>query len=227
MTNDSTRTVDGFEMAETFTNTLPFAYFMRRVIPLTVMLFLLTWLILALLLGMTGLPAVAWLALGLALIFIVVIVYVKKRQFDATWGTATLELSPDGAAEAVGKARSALAWGAVRGLTKQGMITPLQAVTPGSDFVGGNLVTGLAVDVGVAAARRDDQDALIGPGTLSLDRQASAILKAQFDQNMKQRQRDPETNRPIVAVLLTHYDPDWRTGRIGRWVRAYRPDLFA
>ena len=37
---------------------------------------------------------------------------------------------------------------------------------------------------------------------------------------------DPETSRPFVAVLLTHYDRDWRTGRIGAWVRAYRPDLF-
>jgi len=226
MTSDLTRPVVGFETAETFTNTLSFAYFMRRIIPLEVMLLLLTWLILALLLGNTGLPAVGWLALGLALVFVAAMVYVKKKQFDATWGTATLELSPDGAAETVGKTRTALAWGAVRGLDKQGMITPLQAVTPGSGFVGGNPVTGGALAVGVAAARRADQDALVGPGTLSLSPEASSILKAQFDQNMKQRQMDPETSRPFVAVLLTHYDRDWRTGRIGAWVRAYRPDLF-
>ena len=58
------------------------------------------------------------------------------------------------------------------------MITPLQAVTPGSGFVGGNPVTGGALAVGVAAARRADQDALVGPGTLSLSPEASSILKA-------------------------------------------------
>jgi len=105
MTSDLTRPVVGFETAEPFTNTLSFAYFMRRMIPLEVMLLLLTWLILALLLGNTGLPAVGWLALGLALVFVAAMVYVKKKQFDATWGTATLELSPDGAAETVGKTR--------------------------------------------------------------------------------------------------------------------------
>ena len=29
------------------------------------------------------------------------------------------------------------------------------------------------------------------------------------------------------AIVLTHYDPNWRTGRIGQWVRAYRPDLMS
>ena len=86
MTSDLTRPVVGFETAETFTNTLSFAYFMRRIIPLEVMLLLLTWLILALLLGNTGLPAVGWLALGLALVFVAAMVYVKKKQFDARPG---------------------------------------------------------------------------------------------------------------------------------------------
>lgn len=226
MPEEPTRIFRGLERPETFTNTMPFVFFIRRTIPLLVLLLLLTWLVIGLLLGQTGLPGVFLVSLVLTLLFIAVMVYAKKRQFDATWGRSALELSPHGVVETVGKTRTMLEWGAVGELRREGLLTPLQAVTAGYGFVGGNLVTEGAVALGAAWARKADQDALVGVGAISISPDAAAILRAQFDQNMKQRQYDPTTGRPIVAVLLSHYDTEWRTGRIGTWIRSYRPDLL-
>jgi len=30
----------------------------------------------------------------------------------------------------------------------------------------------------------------------------------------------------LCAILLSHYDEHWERGRIGQWIRAYRPDIL-
>lgn len=181
MEQEPIKIVPGLERAEMFANTMPFTFFVRRTIPLLVMLLLLTWLILGLLLGQTGMPGVTFVALALALLFAAALVYAKKRQFDATWGRSSLEISPRGVVETVGKTRTTLEWGAVGELRREGLITPLQAVTPGDGFVGGNLVTEGAVAAGTMWARKADQDALVGTGTISINSDANAVLRAQFE----------------------------------------------
>lgn len=51
-------------------------------------------------------------------------------------------------------------------------------------------------------------------------------LRRQLSQNDRARPRHPDSDEPVRAILLSHYDPDWRNGRIGQWIRAYRPDLL-
>lgn len=36
---------------------------------------------------------------------------------------------------------------------------------------------------------------------------------------------DLVTGRPILAIFPSHFEPGWSTGRIGAWIRHYRPDL--
>jgi hypothetical protein len=62
------------------------------------------------------------------------------------------------------------------------------------------------------------EERLIGEGSLSLSPKAPAWVRRQI------KKREPLRRRGIV---LTHFDPRWRTGRIGQWVRAYRPDLMS
>jgi hypothetical protein len=227
MTDDQAGPAAGFQATETFSNTMPFIAAIRRFIPLAVMLLLVTWLILSSLLRMTGLPAVGSIGFMLAVLFVAAMVYAKKRQFDQSWGSSTLELSPSGATERVGPVRTHLAWEAVRGLGKHSLAPPWMAAPTRTDFAGSNVVSSLAVGVGSAVANKADQDALVGGGSLTIDRDASSVTRAQYDGNLAQRQIDPQTGSPVVAVLLTHYDSNWRVGRIGEWIRVYRPDLLA
>lgn len=47
----------------------------------------------------------------------------------------------------------------------------------------------------------------------------------QIDQNDHGLPMDA-SGRTLRAIALSHYDQDWRNGRIGAWLRAYRPDLL-
>lgn len=76
------------------------------------------------------------------------------------------------------------------------------------------------------AARGVRQPALVGVATTTTGRAASAAVRGQLSQNDTCREYDPVTRRRMTAIVLTVYDRDWRDGRIGAWIRAYRPDLL-
>lgn len=38
--------------------------------------------------------------------------------------------------------------------------------------------------------------------------------------------RDEHTGQSVHAIILSQYEPNWPDGRIGAWIRAYRPDLL-
>jgi hypothetical protein len=56
---------------------------------------------------------------------------------------------------------------------------------------------------------------------------APRLLRAQIEQHERTQDAHPNSGEPLRAITLTHYDRDWRTGRIGQWIDAYRPDLLA
>jgi len=64
--------------------------------------------------------------------------------------------------------------------------------------------------------------ALLGTARLTVKPDAPAMVKTQVKQNLGGQ--DPE--RAQTGVILTHFDKEWETGRIGQWIRAYRPDLL-
>ncbi|HEY6739193.1 MAG TPA: hypothetical protein VI076_10120 [Actinopolymorphaceae bacterium] len=92
--------------------------------------------------------------------------------------------------------------------------------------VGGNRpLTAVIGDVAEDSARRPSAG-LIGVGTLILTPRAGRLLRAQVAQNHGSSPVDDRV-RGVHGLVLAHYDPDWRHGRIGAQIRPYRPDLFA
>jgi len=66
---------------------------------------------------------------------------------------------------------------------------------------------------------------LVGAGLLTLTPAAPALLKIQVKQFLGDGPADPAIGQRPMGIPLTPFDPDWQNGQIGRWVRAYRPDL--
>lgn len=53
------------------------------------------------------------------------------------------------------------------------------------------------------------------------------MVRTQIAQHDKGQQIHPETGQPTRAIILSHFDNDWRSSRIGQWITAYRPDLIS
>jgi hypothetical protein len=82
-----------------------------------------------------------------------------------------------------------------------------------------------AAGAAAAASMRRSDEGLIGAGKMTVSPQTPRLVQAQVKQNDQGRERQPESGQPLRAIGLTKFDPHWRTGRIGQWVAAYRPDL--
>ena len=196
---------------ETFSNRLEFGPFFRRMIPMLVMLVAISWLILGLILASLGLGGLGWLlALVLALGFGALLYWMKKKQLTATWSSATLQLSPSGAVASDRYVRTELPWSGLREIGPASLMDPLQLSL-------GNDVAKVVATAAAASARRMEEG-LVGEASLSVSPDAPVLVRQQIAQNDQPGQ--------LRAIVLTHYDPDWRSGRIGQWVRAYRPDLM-
>lgn len=212
--------VPGFERAETFRNQVSFGGFVRKMIPLLVITLVFLTVVFAFGYGYLLSGAFTWLASALtAGLCCVVIVALKKRQFDSTWRSATLQLSPWGAVLEERHLRTELPWSGVRQIGAARLMAPVRppvSSTPATR----------TVQAGITAATTQPESGLIGAGTLTLRQDAPALLRRQVDQNTRGRAPDPRTGRPLHAIILAQYDPSWPTGRIGDWIRAYRPDLL-
>jgi hypothetical protein len=205
----------GFTSAENFACTLAFGAFLSRFAPTLVMLCLLTPLILHGLLGL-GWPLVLVLTAAAA----VALTARKKRQFDRTWGTAELELSPEGATVADRHSRVHLPWDRIHHLGKADLIDLRYRSFSARPAV--MLLTAITA----LAARRPRRPALIGLATTTVAPGTPMLVREQIRQNNGCRDIDRETGNRLTAIVLTVYDQNWEQGRIGEWIRAYRPDLL-
>lgn len=214
-------TVPGFDKAETFRNQVEFGDFFRRLIPMLVMIFVVAVLMIAFILSAAKLGGVvAWgVALPVSAGICALLYQAKKKQFAASWTKATLELSPYGAVMSDPSMRVELPWQGIHRIGDAQLLAPLKV----------NVANEALADVAYAAAAataKRNEEGLIGAGTMTLSGGASRTLRAQVAQNDAGQPADPKTGQPPRAIILTHYDPNWRAGRIGQWIRAYRPDLL-
>jgi hypothetical protein len=221
-----TSAIGGFTSEETFPCTVTMGAWARRFLPALLFQLVVLSLLFGFLLGLIRVPIpLNWLvALGVAVIFVVVQWIGKQRQFAETWATARLELSPDGAAVVQRHCRLVLPWDRIRTLGKADLVR-----VGGSHVVAGGRAGLIAVLLSMATnaiTRRPGQDALIGSGSLKVSSSASRIVRVQIAQNQSVRTFEPGTAHQSAAIVLPVYDGDWRNGRIGDWVRAYRPDLL-
>jgi hypothetical protein len=216
---------DNFTSAETFPCAVTIGHWARRFLPEFLATVVPILLVLALVLTLLGAGPLSWpLALVPTVALGIVMWRAKKRQFDETWGSAMLHLSPDGAVVVERHCRLELPWDQVHSLGKADLINR----GPGPTVAGGRAgVIGALLSMAViATTRRRGQDALIGNGRLTVSPTASKLVRGQIARNQGARDVDPRTGRRLTAIVLTAYDKNWRIGRIGQWVQAHRPDLL-
>jgi hypothetical protein len=219
MAPDTSGSRPGFERAERFESVQTFSEELRRVIPVLVVGCVLIGLIvggiLSLLIGPIGLLLgfIAAAALGFSL------VTVRKWQFNADPPVTRLVVSPSSLVVSDRYLRTEFSWDGIE------QIGPTSSMRPSHGSGGGGVFEGV-VDMTAAATAVSRDDGLIGAGKLTVNPSAPHMLRQQVEQNDARLQVHPESGLPIRAVGLGKFEPDWRNGRIGQWVKAYRPDLF-
>lgn len=197
--------VDGFTSPETFDSKLTFAAFSPRLLPTLVPLYLLMTLVLGMILGLAGAGALRWLvALLLSALVAVGLAALKKRQFDEALGKTRLELSPAGATVIGANRRVHLSWDRAR-LGAAYLANPRGGAMVGPTLPAGLLGT-LLLQGSAALSRGRRRPALVGTATVTAGATSGSAP---------------------TAIILSVYERDWRDGRIGAWIRAYRPDLLA
>jgi hypothetical protein len=209
----------GFTSTEKFACGLTFGVFLRRFLPMIVGMGLCVLVLTAALFrglgaGAFGPPLALLLSAGSA----IALTSVKRYQFDRTWGTTELVLSPDGAAMAGRHARLHVSWDHVRSIGKADLVRA-------GRFTFGTFAARLLGELASAAARRRGRPALIGIATMNIAPGTPSLVRSQIGQNIAFRQIDPRTGHTLTAIPLTIFDEDWEKGRIGAWIMAYRPDL--
>lgn len=203
----------GFASEEVFQNIVNFESLFKRLLPTLIMLFLITWLIFALVFGAIGVPLAGLVGAFASGGFCAAMTQLKKKQHAKQWVHKTLTLSPFGADMQDGGLRLQLPWGQVERIGEASSMDPVQA--------GGFHWLGVAAGALSASTMRRREMFLLGVGRISVDPEASVLVKSQVKQNLAGQ--DPE--RCQTGVPLAHFEKDWENGRIGQWVRAYRPDL--
>lgn len=184
----------------------------RQMLPVLIALMVLAWFMLAVLLAFV---AGLWgpvLAVPLAGGFGYLLYSSKQRQLQAVRAGSRLELSADGAKQIDRYMIMELRWDQVE------QIGPLSALS--SLRVSPTREGRAAADAADAVLRgaQGSLEGLIGNGRTDVTADAPMWFRQQLRQNkVDQRQ---------TAVALSLFDPQWRTGRIGQWIRAYRPDLL-
>lgn len=230
-------TSPGFDSAETFPSRLTFGQFLRGLMPMLVSSAIVTaallTLLLAMLFGSIGVSRLIGLlvALILATVQVLVMVLGKKRQFDQTWGTSKLELSPKGVAVISKHARVYLSWEQIHHLGAADLVTVRHTAINRNGMSAQNRLaaataSGLAALVTSTAKHGSGQAALVGAGTTTIDMGTPSFISAQIRQNNGSRDTDPRTGKRLTAIVLPVYDEHWISGRIGAWIKAYRPDLL-
>jgi len=184
-----------------------------------VILFLVSAVMFGLILGNLGVPGGFASGVVLAVPFCALMVRAKKRQYESTLGQQTVTFSPEGAVMSDAYSRVQLEWAHVRSIGQVEMMRPIR--TPGQD----KLV--VAVARGIATATQGTHEhGLVGAGVLTTKPDAPRLLKMQVKQFLGDGPADPQIGQRPMGIPLLRFDRNWQDGRIGEWVRGYRPDLL-
>lgn len=207
---------------ETFTTTVSFGQFMRIAIPMLVITFLVSAFIFAVVLNAVGVPGGLLAGAVAAVPFCALMVLGKKRQFDQRWGKQTVTFSPAGVVMDDRDTRVELPWTHVRSVGDVEQMGVLRTRTS-SDLsrMGAGMIRGVA-----DATTGAPEHGLVGAGVLTAKPEAPALVKKQVQQFLNGGPDDPEIGQRPMGIPLLRFNRNWQNGRIGEWVRAYRPDLL-
>lgn len=197
----------GFTVAETYGFGPDLRSLLRRQAPMLVISVVLGYGVLYLALRIAGSPLAAVAPVPFALLIGGLTYWRRRQQYLATVSTAELTLSPVGIVMADRWTRTELAWPDIE------QVGPVQTLD--SARISPRRARRLS---GLDRPRRTEEG-VVGRGTLAVVAGMPAALRTQVEGSL------PGGGR--TAIALARFDPGWRRGRIGDWLRAYRPDLLA
>lgn len=190
----------------------------KKMLPLAVLLFLVSWLLFSMIASAVGVPAPALIGALVAAAFAAVLWLWKGRQLEQQQQQVTLHLSPAGMVREDHVTRIEIPWAQVTGFGRQNTLA--KAASP---HVGQKEAANVAVDAAGGASKRVEV-ALYGSGIL----QRRPGLPALWNNVVKENygiETDEPTPRERLMVVPQHFEQDWRRGEIGRHLARHRPDL--
>lgn len=216
----TTPAVTGFESEETFPFRMSFADFLRGMTGMIVVSLVLLWLLFGLALQQFKVPAPWLVAIVASAVFTCILIGLKKRQFDSKWMQQRLVLSPAGASLRDRDIQIDLPWSHV---TAVGVVPPIKLLEVDIPIL--NRTARPVMDAAKATmqATQGGELGLIGNGALTAH-EGGGVSGLAFRTQVKQNLAETTDG---FGVPLLRFDPAWDQGRIGAWVRAYRPDLLA
>lgn len=209
----------GFEREEAFPIRISFLDFMRGASGLVVVTLVMLWLLFGLVLNAVKVPSPWLVSIAASAVFTVILIALKKRQFDAKWATQQLVLSPAGASLRDRDIQIDLPWHEVSAI---GIVPPLKLLELNVPILSRTARPVMNAAKATLQATQCGELGLVGNGAL-VGREGGGLgglaHRTQVNQNLKSGEE--------FGVPLLPFDPAWDSGRIGAWVRAYRPDLLA
>ncbi|GAB3622390.1 hypothetical protein GCM10027418_04720 [Mariniluteicoccus endophyticus] len=221
---------DDFTTPETFTAGDHVAK--GSIVPMVILgipLFLVSWLLFALITNAIKLPAATWIGFAAAIVFTALMVKVRMAQVARGVSTISLTIDPQGMTYTGDSATRSIAWQDMRQVQQ---ILPMRAVDAKSAArgVGFDSIAASGGQAGVnfageLAAHLTAGTGIVGHGPLRIDE--SMVAKEAWRQNVGRNGTDPQTGEPYQWIPLAQFEPRWHEHRIGVWLRHYRPDLAA
>lgn len=186
-----------------------------------VIIFVLAWVLGSVLAGFAGLeqPFVALVGVLVALVILGVAVGVRYRQLKRGQETSRMTVGPQGISmsEMHGAVRS-VEWPQLRAIAQ---VRPVVGLRRGQHFGPDGSKAANAASMASALPELG----LVGLGTIDLS-DVSGTMQHVYAQNEGINGTDPQSGRPFVALYPLHFEDDFVNGRIGAWIRSYRPDLL-
>lgn len=190
----------------------------KKMLPMVVLLFLVSWLLFSMIVNAVGLPVPMLLGAVVAAVFMGAAWWWKGGQLDRLQQQVHLRLTPAGIEREDHLMRVEIPWPQVAGFER--MNTLGKAASP---HLGVKEASNLLVDAAGGASKRVEV-ALVGSGTLQRKPGLSAIWKETVRENYGIETDEP-TPHDRVVVVPQHFEQDWRHGQIGRYLARHRPDL--
>lgn len=200
---------------ETFTFQMTSSDFMKRMYPTLGLMSFLGFIIFTAIINAIGLPA-PW-AFGLIVtgIFAYAMVKLKQKQFDGQWAEAHIIASFEGITSYEKYRTVHMGW------------NDIEEIGEGDFMRGVRIVPGYsarAANYFVDATATRKTDALIGVGIMTVADHTPSLIKTTIEQNLANGPKNAD-GKPKASIVIGMYEENWRSGQLGKWLQAYRPDL--
>ena len=207
----------------TLTSRVTTGSMLKAQLPLFVLLFFISWLLFSLFTRFLPIPMTNLLAFVIAVVFMAVLWKYKIRQIESREQNTTLTLSPQGVRRQDHLVITEMPWSGLDHFEKRNTLSPNYAGSVIGSSLLAKLFTTVIIPVAANSTRRVELSVLgsgvvrRAPDTGHRDREHAAQVYGLRD--------DTPRNAEQLMLTPSHFEEEWRTGVIGRYLAHYRPDL--